>query len=42
MAGRTKTHIKKAERRLVNLRQINEADENDINKRFGLNVSAFR
>ncbi len=32
MAGRTKTHIKKAERRLVNLRQINEADENDINK----------
>lgn len=42
MSGRTKTHIQKAARRLANLRNVNEAVENDINERYGLNVSAFR
>ena len=41
MAERTKTHIKKAERRLNNLVQVNEGQaEPEI--RYGLNVSAFR
>ena len=42
MAERTKTHIKKAERRLSNLKQVNEAAEFEMSERFGLNVSAFR
>lgn len=42
MAERTKTHIKKANRRLTNLRNIAEAEERDPEERFGLNVSAFR
>lgn len=42
MAERTRTHIKKSERRLSNLRQVNEADEIDMNERYGLNVSAFK
>ncbi|NNE65519.1 MAG: J domain-containing protein [Pyrinomonadaceae bacterium] len=42
MAERTKTHIKKANRRLSNLRQVVEADEVDMKERFGLNVEAFR
>lgn len=42
MAERTKTHIKKAERRLSNLKQVNEAGEIDMNERYGLNVSALR
>ena len=42
MAERTKSHIKKAERRLNNLKNVNDAVEKDINERYGLNVSAFR
>lgn len=42
MAERTKTHIKKAERRLSNLKNVVAADEIDMRKRFGLNVGAFR
>lgn len=42
MAERSKTHIKKAERRLANLRNVNEAAEQEIKERFGLDVSAFR
>lgn len=42
MAERTKTHITKSERRLANLRNVNEAVENDIKERFGVDVSAFR
>lgn len=42
MAERTKTQIKKANRRLSNLRNIVEAEERDPEERFGLNVSAFR
>lgn len=42
MAERTKTHIKKAQRRLANLKNVNDAVENEIKERFGLDVSAFR
>ncbi|QQS42727.1 MAG: J domain-containing protein [Acidobacteriota bacterium] len=42
MAERTRTQIKKANRRLSNLRNIVEAEERDPEERFGLNVSAFR
>ena len=41
MAERTKTHIKKAERRLSNLRQANLSDTSDIDVR-GMDISAFR
>lgn len=42
MAERAKSHVKKAERRLNNLKNVNDAVERDINERYGLNVSAFR
>ncbi len=42
MAERTKTHIKKAERRLGSLRHINETDELCKDEHFGLNISSFR
>ena len=42
MAERTKTLIKKAERRLVNLRELNLAQEDYVNERFGMDISAFR
>ncbi len=42
MAERTKTHIKKAERRLSNLQQVNQTDEIGVNERYGLNISALR
>jgi len=42
IAARTRSHIKKAERRLANLENVNEAAEKDLNERFGIDVSAFR
>jgi hypothetical protein len=42
MAERTKTHIKKAERRFSNLKQANEVVPAASNKRFGLDVSALK
>ncbi|REJ79230.1 MAG: hypothetical protein DWQ47_00355 [Acidobacteria bacterium] len=42
MAERTSTQIKKAKRRLGNLKNIVEAEEVAREERFGLNVSAFR
>ncbi len=42
MAERTKTHIKKANRRLNNLEQVVLADEIEMNERYGLNVEAFK
>lgn len=42
MAERTKSHIKKAERRLNHLRNVSAAEEREPDERFGLNVSAFR
>ena len=42
MAERTKTHIKKSERRLANLRNLNLAQEDYVKDRFGMDISAFR
>jgi hypothetical protein len=42
MAERTKTLIKKAERRLVNLKNLNAAQEDYVKERFGMDISAFR
>lgn len=42
MAERTKTHIKKSQRRLENLRNLNEAQEEYVKDRYGMDISAFR
>ncbi len=42
MAERTVTLIKKAERRLPNLKSLNEAQEDYVKERFGMDISAFR
>jgi hypothetical protein len=42
MAERTKTHIKKSERRLANLKNLNIAQEEYVNERYGMDISAFR
>jgi len=42
MAERTKTLIKKAERRLANLKNLNAAQEDYVKERFGMDISAFR
>jgi hypothetical protein len=42
MAGRTKTHIAKSKRRLTNLKNLNEAQEEYVKERFGMDISAFR
>ncbi|MEP7147869.1 MAG: hypothetical protein ABI857_03210 [Acidobacteriota bacterium] len=42
MAERTKSFIKKSERRLVNLKNVNEAAEDYVKERFGMDISAFR
>ncbi len=42
IAERTKTLIKKAERRLVNLRELNLAQEDYVKEQFGMDISAFR
>ncbi|HEY0426891.1 MAG TPA: J domain-containing protein [Pyrinomonadaceae bacterium] len=42
MAGRTKTQILKAQRRLTTLRNLNEAQEEYVKDRFGMDISAFR
>jgi hypothetical protein len=41
-AERTKTLVKKAERRLENLRNVNRAQEEYVKERFGMDISAFR
>ncbi len=41
-AERTKTLIKKSERRLANLKNLNEAQEDYVKERFGMDISAFR
>ena len=42
MAERTKTSIKKSERRLENLRNVNEAAEKYVKDRYGMDISTFR
>ena len=42
MAERTKSFIKKSERRLTNLKDVNEAAEEYVKERYGMDISAFR
>ena len=42
MAERTKTFISKSERRLENLRNVNEAAEEYVKDRYGMDISTFR
>ncbi|CAN5754413.1 hypothetical protein BH20ACI4_BH20ACI4_05580 [soil metagenome] len=42
MGERTKSYIKKAERRLENLRNLNQAQEEYVKDRYGMDISAFR
>jgi hypothetical protein len=42
MAERTRTHIKKSERRLENLRNVNTAQEKYVKEKFGMDISDFR
>lgn len=42
MAERTRTHIKKSERRLVNLRSVNKSAEEYVKEQFGMDISDFR
>lgn len=42
MAERTRTHIKKSERRLVNLRNVNKSAEDYVKEKFGMDISDFR
>jgi hypothetical protein len=42
MAERTKTFIKKSERRLENLKNVNEAAEDYVKDRYGMDISTFR
>ncbi len=42
MANRTRVHIKKSERRLANLRTVNQAQEEYVKERFGMDIEDFR
>ena len=42
MAERTKTFIQKSARRLENLKNVNEAAEDYVKERYGMDISSFR
>ena len=42
MGERTKSYIKKSERRLENLRNLNQAQEEYVKDRYGMDISPFR
>lgn len=42
MAERTRTHIKKSERRLENLRNVSRAQEQYVKEQYGMDISEFR
>lgn len=42
MAERTKTHIRKAQRRLTNLKNLNVAQEEYVRERYGMDITEFR
>ncbi|MFM9905797.1 MAG: hypothetical protein ACKVQJ_14635 [Pyrinomonadaceae bacterium] len=42
MAARTSVHIKKSERRLANLRNVNQAAEEYVKERYGMDIETFR
>ena len=42
MGQRTRSYIKKSERRLENLRNLNQAQEEYVKDKYGMDISAFR
>lgn len=42
MSERAKTHIKKTERRLLHLRQVNKAQEEHVKEQYGMDIRDFR
>ncbi len=42
LGERTKTHIKKSERRLENLRSVNRSAEEYVKEKFGMDIADFR
>ena len=42
IAARTRIHIKKSERRLANLRNVNKAAEEYVKEKYGMNIKEFR
>ena len=42
MAARTRVHIKKSERRLINLRNVNKAAEEYVKEKYGMDIEEFR
>lgn len=42
MAARTRVHTKKSGRRLANLRSVNEAQEEYVKEKYGMDISDFR
>ena len=42
MAERAKTHIKKTQRRLENLRNVTSAQEEHVKETFGMDIGEFR
>ncbi|MBV9216919.1 MAG: hypothetical protein JO053_12160 [Acidobacteria bacterium] len=42
MAARTNVHIKKSERRLANLRAVNQAQEEYVKEKYGMDIEDFR
>lgn len=42
MAARTRVHIMKSQRRLANLRSVNQAAEEHVREQYGMDISDFR
>lgn len=42
MAARTSVHIRKSQRRLENLRSVNQAQEDHVKEKYGLDIEDFR
>jgi hypothetical protein len=42
MAGRARSHLKKTERRLINLRNVTSAQEEYVRDKFGIDIDEFR
>lgn len=42
IAARTRAHIAKAQRRLINLRNVNKAAEEHVREEYGMDISDFR
>ena len=42
MAATTRVHIKKSQRRLMNLRSVNKAAEDHVKEQYGMDISDFR